>query len=167
VPQVRQKLAAWQREGVLIAAPSQGSGHALSRGEGTARGAASRVSAHPSNGRFSNPIPAVKLQTATVEVRCRGSNRRRIDARHQDVGVPFATHLAVLDRHKRWRSGSLFRFRCCPRVFPQRCDDAVAVSMSLTKSPSERLLTQGACKSIAASKVRLPLSVRTTSCARR
>jgi hypothetical protein len=41
------------------------------------------------------------------------------------------------------------------------------VSMSLTDSPSERQLTQGACNSIAASKVRLPFSVSTTSWARR
>jgi len=32
---------------------------------------------------------AVKLQTATAKVRCRGSSRRRIDAQQQDLGVPF------------------------------------------------------------------------------
>jgi hypothetical protein len=47
------------------------------------------VSADPGDGRFSNPIPAVKLQTAATNVRCRGSSRRRIDAQHQDVGLPF------------------------------------------------------------------------------
>jgi len=40
-----------------------------------------------------------------------------------------------------------------------------AVSMSLTDSPSARLLIQGVCKRIAASNVCLPLSVRATSCA--
>jgi hypothetical protein len=41
------------------------------------------------------------------------------------------------------------------------------VSMSLTESPSERLLIQGTCKRMAASNVCLPLSVRTISCALR
>jgi hypothetical protein len=41
------------------------------------------------------------------------------------------------------------------------------VSMSLIDSPSERPLTQGACNSIAASKVRFPFSVSTMSWARR
>ncbi len=37
----------------------------------------------------------------------------------------------------------------------------------LTKKPSARSFTQGACRSIAASNARFPLSVRTTICARR
>jgi glutathione S-transferase len=40
---------------------------------------------------LSNPIPAVKPQAAAANVRCRGANRRRIDAQHQGIGVPFVT----------------------------------------------------------------------------
>ena len=42
-----------------------------------------------------------------------------------------------------------------------------AVSTSFTDKPSASLLTLGACKRIAASNVRFPLSVRATSFARR